>query len=100
MVMEEPFGWNYKPTEKYSWLIFRDRKLLFRLKNKLNKTNYKPDEHGRSSQLQSTIKHVCMLRRTAPRVYVIYLLLSALLLTLFVHDVSFCFFANTSCTYM
>jgi hypothetical protein len=28
----EPFGWNYKPAEKYRWLIFRERKILFRLK--------------------------------------------------------------------
>jgi hypothetical protein len=42
----EPFGWNYKPAEKHYWLIFCERKILFRLKNKLNKTDYKPDEHG------------------------------------------------------
>jgi hypothetical protein len=28
----EPFGWNYKPAEKYCWLIFRERKILFWLK--------------------------------------------------------------------
>jgi hypothetical protein len=27
-----PFGWNYKPVEKYCWLIFCERKILFRLK--------------------------------------------------------------------
>jgi hypothetical protein len=42
-----PFGWNYKPAEKHCWLIFCERKILFRLKkNKPNKTDYKPDEHG------------------------------------------------------
>jgi hypothetical protein len=36
---------NYKPAEKHCWLIFCERKILFRLKkNKLNKTDYKPDE--------------------------------------------------------
>jgi hypothetical protein len=29
---EGPFGWNYKPAEKHCWLIFCDRKILFRLK--------------------------------------------------------------------
>jgi hypothetical protein len=43
----EPFGWNYKPAEKHRWLIFCERKILFRLK--LNKTDYKPDKHGRST---------------------------------------------------
>jgi hypothetical protein len=38
-----PFGWNYKPAEKHCWLIFCERKMLFRLKNKPNKTDYKPD---------------------------------------------------------
>jgi hypothetical protein len=28
----EPFGWNYKQTEKHGWLIFFERKILFRLK--------------------------------------------------------------------
>jgi hypothetical protein len=28
----EPFGWNYKPAEKHCWLIFCERKILFRLK--------------------------------------------------------------------
>jgi hypothetical protein len=28
----EPFGWNYKPAEKHCWLIFYERKILFRLK--------------------------------------------------------------------
>jgi hypothetical protein len=46
-----PFGWNYKPAEKYCRLNFCERKILFRLKNKLNKTDYKPDEQG----------HVCWL---------------------------------------
>jgi hypothetical protein len=27
-----PFGWNYKPAEKHGWLIFGERKILFRLK--------------------------------------------------------------------
>jgi hypothetical protein len=27
-----PFGWNYKPAEKYCWLILCERKILFRLK--------------------------------------------------------------------
>jgi hypothetical protein len=26
------FGWNYKPAEKHCWLIFCERKILFRLK--------------------------------------------------------------------
>jgi hypothetical protein len=43
---QEPFGWNYKPAEKHCWLIFFERKILFQLKNKLNKTDYKPDEQG------------------------------------------------------
>jgi hypothetical protein len=30
----EPFGWNYKPAEKHCWLIFCERKILFRLKKK------------------------------------------------------------------
>jgi hypothetical protein len=30
--ISEPFGWNYKPAEKYCWLIFCERKILFRLK--------------------------------------------------------------------
>jgi hypothetical protein len=35
--IKAPFGWNYKPTEKHRWLIFCERKILFRLKkNKLN----------------------------------------------------------------
>jgi hypothetical protein len=28
----ESFGWNYKPAEKYCWLIFCERKILFQLK--------------------------------------------------------------------
>jgi hypothetical protein len=28
----KPFGWNYKPAEKHCWLIFCERKILFRLK--------------------------------------------------------------------
>jgi hypothetical protein len=32
MLDEEPFGWNYKPAEKHCWLIFCERKMLFRLK--------------------------------------------------------------------
>jgi hypothetical protein len=27
-----PFGCNYKPAEKYCWLIFYERKILFWLK--------------------------------------------------------------------
>jgi hypothetical protein len=27
-----PFGWNYKPAKKHCWLIFCERKILFRLK--------------------------------------------------------------------
>jgi hypothetical protein len=27
-----PFGWDYKPTEKHRWLIFCERKILFQLK--------------------------------------------------------------------
>jgi hypothetical protein len=27
-----PFGWNRKPVEKHCWLIFCERKILFRLK--------------------------------------------------------------------
>jgi hypothetical protein len=26
------FGWNYKPAEKYCWLIFYERKIVLRLK--------------------------------------------------------------------
>jgi hypothetical protein len=29
-----PFGWNYKSAEKHCWLIFCERKILFRLKKK------------------------------------------------------------------
>jgi hypothetical protein len=25
-------GWNYKPAEKHCWLIFFEKKILFRLK--------------------------------------------------------------------
>jgi hypothetical protein len=32
LVTREPFGWNYKPAEKHCWLIFCERKILFRLK--------------------------------------------------------------------
>jgi hypothetical protein len=30
--LKVPFGWNYKPAEKHCWLIFCERKILFRLK--------------------------------------------------------------------
>jgi hypothetical protein len=30
---------------KHCWLICCERKTLFRLKNKLKSTDYKPDEH-------------------------------------------------------
>jgi hypothetical protein len=30
-----PFGWNYKPAEKHCWLIFCERKILFRLKKQV-----------------------------------------------------------------
>jgi hypothetical protein len=29
---DSPIGWNYKPAEKHYWLIFCERKILFRLK--------------------------------------------------------------------
>jgi hypothetical protein len=32
-----PFGWNYKPAEKQCWLIFYERKILFRLKKQAEK---------------------------------------------------------------
>jgi hypothetical protein len=32
-----PFGWNYKPAEKHCWLIFCERKILFRLKKQAEK---------------------------------------------------------------
>jgi hypothetical protein len=36
-----------KPAKKHCWLICCERKILFRLKkNKLKKTDYKPDEHA------------------------------------------------------
>jgi hypothetical protein len=31
-ILLELFGWNYKPAEKHCWLIFCERKILFRLK--------------------------------------------------------------------
>jgi hypothetical protein len=31
-IIMEPFGWNYKPVEKHCWMIFCERKILFRLK--------------------------------------------------------------------
>jgi hypothetical protein len=40
-----PFGWADKPAEKHCWLICCERKILFQLKNKLKKTDYKPGEH-------------------------------------------------------
>jgi hypothetical protein len=43
---KESFGWNYKTAEKHCWLIFCERKIMFRLKNKLNKTDYKLDEQS------------------------------------------------------
>jgi hypothetical protein len=42
-----PFGCADKPAEKHCRLICCERKILFRLKkNKLKKTDYKPDEQG------------------------------------------------------
>jgi hypothetical protein len=38
------FGCADKPAEKHCWLIYYERKILFRQKNKLKKTDYKPDE--------------------------------------------------------
>jgi hypothetical protein len=35
VVRWEPFGWNYKPAEKHCWLIFCERKILFRLKKQV-----------------------------------------------------------------
>jgi hypothetical protein len=32
LAFTNPFGWNYKPAEKHCWLIFCERKILFRLK--------------------------------------------------------------------
>jgi hypothetical protein len=32
LALSAPFGWNYKPAEKHCWLIFCERKILFRLK--------------------------------------------------------------------
>jgi hypothetical protein len=32
-----PFGWNYKPAKKHCWLIFCERKKMFRLKKKQTK---------------------------------------------------------------
>jgi hypothetical protein len=43
-----PFGCADKPAEKYYWLICCERKILFRLKNKLKKMDYKPDEQDQS----------------------------------------------------
>jgi hypothetical protein len=42
----EPFGCADKPAEKHCWLICCERKMLFRLKNKLKKTDYKPNEQS------------------------------------------------------
>jgi hypothetical protein len=44
-----PFGCADKPAAKHRWLICCERKILFRLKNKLKKTDYKPDEQGQCS---------------------------------------------------
>jgi hypothetical protein len=41
-----PFGCADKPAEKHCWLICCERKTLFRLKNKLKSTDYKPDEQS------------------------------------------------------
>jgi hypothetical protein len=41
-----PFGWADKPAKKRCWLICCERKILFRLKNKLKKTDNKPDEQA------------------------------------------------------
>jgi hypothetical protein len=40
------FGCADKPAEKHRSLICCERKILFRLKNKLKKTDYKQDEPG------------------------------------------------------
>jgi hypothetical protein len=32
MKISGAFGWNYKPAEKHCWMIFCERKILFRLK--------------------------------------------------------------------
>jgi hypothetical protein len=42
----EPFGCVDKPAEKYYWLICYERKIRFRLKNQLKKTDYKPNEQN------------------------------------------------------
>jgi hypothetical protein len=58
-----PFGWNYKPAEKHCWLIFCERKILFQLKKKPNKTDYKPDEQGHYvgfKSLQSSPGHLSL----------------------------------------
>jgi hypothetical protein len=39
-----PFGCADKLAEKHCWLIYCERKILFRLKNKLKNMDYKPDE--------------------------------------------------------
>jgi hypothetical protein len=46
VVIAAPFGWADKPAEKHRWLICCERKILFRLKNKLKKTDYKPGEQA------------------------------------------------------
>jgi hypothetical protein len=41
-----PFGCADKPAGKHCWLICCERKILFRLKNKLKSTDYKLDEQS------------------------------------------------------
>jgi hypothetical protein len=45
-LLADLFGCADKPAEKHCWLICYERKILFRLKNKLKKTDYKPSEQG------------------------------------------------------
>jgi hypothetical protein len=47
-----PFGWPDKPAEKYCWLIYYERKILFRLK----KTDYKPGEQGQYPMIQLNLE--------------------------------------------
>jgi hypothetical protein len=44
-----PFGCADKPAEIHYWLICCERKILFRLKNKLKKTDYKPNQQDQYS---------------------------------------------------
>jgi hypothetical protein len=45
-ITQAPFGYTDKLAEKHCWLICCERKILFRLKNKLKNTDYKSDEQG------------------------------------------------------